>query len=90
MQGRETTINIPPQKKAKQKSKAYAPRQSLLGMLGWALGTGAGMLYLAAVLCLCAWPCLHFIVQLAHHTSMVSVAAQLSSPYESNAPRASF
>lgn len=65
----------PPKKRAKQKSSADAPRQSLLGTLGWALGTGAGMIYLAAILCLCAWPCVHFIVQLAHHTSMVSVTA---------------
>ena len=74
VQGRETVINMPaaPRQKPKQKSAAGAPRQSLLGDLGWALGTGVGMIYLAAILCLCAWPCVHFIVQLAQHTNMVS------------------
>lgn len=62
----------PPKRKAKQKGAADKPRQSLLGSLGWALGTGIGMLYLAAVLCLCAWPCVHFLVELAQHTNLVS------------------
>ncbi len=75
MQGRETVINMPPapRQKPKQKSAAGAPRQSLLGDLGWVLGTGAGNIYLAAILCLCAWPRVHFIVQLAQHTKMVSL-----------------
>ena len=75
VQGREAVINMPPapRQKPKQKSAAGAPRQSLLGDLGWALGTGVGMIYLATILCLCAWPCVHFIVQLAQHTNMVSL-----------------
>lgn len=79
LQGRETVINMPPapRQKPKQKSAAGAPRQTLLGSMGWALGTGVGMIYLAAILCLCAWPCVHFIVQLAQHTNMVSLALYL-------------
>ena len=70
-----------PRQKPKQKSAAGAPRQSLLGSMGWALGTGVGMIYLAAVLCLCAWPCVHFIVQLAQHTNMVSLTLSLLLPF---------
>ena len=75
LQGRETVINMPPaaRQKPKQKSAAGTPRQSLLGSMGWALGTGVGMIYLATILCLCAWPCVHFIVQLAQHTNIVSL-----------------
>lgn len=62
----------PPKEKKRSRSTEGAPRQSLLGALGWALATGVGMIYLAAVLCLCAWPCVHFIVEFAQHTSMVS------------------
>ena len=75
-QGKDTVLEMPllPKKaRGRQERSAGAPRQSLLGSLGWALATGVGMIYLAAVLCLCAWPCVHFIVQFAQHFNMVSV-----------------
>ena len=63
---------LPKKARGRQERSSDAPRQSLMGSLGWALATGVCMLYLAAVLCLCAWPCVHFIVQFAQHFSMVS------------------
>ena len=76
-QGNDTVLEMPllPKKaRGRQECSAGAPRQSLLGSLGWALASGVGMLYLAAVLCLCAWPCVHFIVQFAQHFNMVSLS----------------
>ena len=74
LQGKDTILNIPllGKRKRRQEGTAAPPRQNLLGSTFWALGTGAGMLYLAAILCLCAWPCVHFIVEFAQHSSMVS------------------
>ena len=64
---------LPKKARGRQERSADAPRQGLLGSLGWALATGVGMIYLAAVLSLCAWPCVHFIVQFAQHFNMVSL-----------------
>jgi hypothetical protein len=78
LQAKETVIDMPSSKAApkaaKQRQQVDARRQSLLGSLSWALLTGAGMLYIAAVLCLCAWPVVHFIVQFGLHASLVSAA----------------
>ena len=75
MQGKDTILNIPllGKRKRRQEGTAAPPRQTLLGSTFWALGTGAGMLYMAAILCLCAWPCVHFIVEFAQHSSIVSI-----------------
>ena len=75
LQGKDTILNILllGKRKRRQEGAAAPPRQTLLGSTVWALGTGAGMLYLAAILCLCAWPCVHFIVEIAQHSSMVSI-----------------
>ena len=76
LQGKDTILNIPllGKRKRRQEGAAAPPRQTLLGSMFWALGTGVGMLYLAAILCLCAWPCIHFIVEFSQHSSMVSTA----------------
>ena len=79
LQGKDTILNIPLLGKSKRRQGGTdaRPRQTLLGSTFWALGTGVGMLYLAAVLCLCAWPGVHFIVEFAQHSSMVSITGSL-------------
>ncbi|CAL8464659.1 g4194 [Coccomyxa elongata] len=70
-QPKETVIQMPPAPKpAKQKQPKVGPKQSVLGSMWWSLATGAGMIYLAAVLCLCAWPVIHFIVAFGFHANL--------------------
>ncbi len=72
-QPKETVIQMPPAPKpAKQKQAKVGPKQSALGSMWWSLATGAGMIYLAAVLCLCAWPVIHFIIAFGFHANLVS------------------
>ena len=78
-QPKDTIIHMPPAPKpVKQKQQPkVGPRQSVWGAIWWSLATGAGMVYLAAVLCLCAWPIIHFIVKFGFHASLVC-----SPPYD--------
>ena len=72
-QPKDTIIHMPPAPKSvKQKQQPkVGPRQTVWGAIWWSLATGFGMVYLAAVLCLCAWPIIHFIVKLGFHASLV-------------------
>ncbi|KAK9904717.1 hypothetical protein WJX75_001194 [Coccomyxa subellipsoidea] len=74
-QPKDTIIHMPPAPKpVKQKQQPkMGPRQSVWGAIWWSLATGAGMVYLAAVLCLCAWPIIHFIVKFGFHASLWAV-----------------
>ena len=72
-QPKETVIHMPaaPQPPKQKQEAKVGPTQSIWGAIWWSLATGAGMVYLAAVLCLCAWPIVHFIVKLGFHASLV-------------------
>ena len=50
---------------------APGPPRPLAPALLWAAATLAGLLYMLAVLCLCAYAPLHCVVLLAQHTSPV-------------------
>jgi hypothetical protein len=61
---KETLVSIP---SATRDSVAQdkGPARSLWKTLQWLLLSSIGILYIAAVLCLAAWPVVHFIVQMA-------------------------
>jgi len=55
--------------------------QSLGSTVFWAVATLAGILYIFAVLCLCAYAPLHFTVLLAQRTSMVRSSETNPKPF---------
>lgn len=79
LQAKDTVIDIPVSKTAaakaarKQSTQVDPRRQSLASAAAWTILTSMGMIYIAAVICLCAWPVVHFIVQFAFHVSLVGV-----------------
>lgn len=68
-------IDIPAEARARAEAldarPAPGPRQPLGPWLFWAAATAGGMLYMLAVLCLCAYAPTHFLVLLAQRVGMV-------------------
>lgn len=81
-QAKDTIINIPPPPPKAPKRQGQAAdnggRQSLGAAVWWGALTGVGLIWLAAVLLLCAWPIVHFIAEAGLHTSMVRAAAGMA------------
>ena len=72
---KDAVIDIPAEARARSDAPdvrpAPGPPQPLAPALFWAAATLAGLLYMLAVLCLCAYAPLHYLVLLTQHTSLV-------------------
>ena len=72
---KDAVIDIPAEARARSDAvdvrPAPGPQRPLAPALFWAAATLAGLLYMLAVLCLCAYAPVHYVVLLAQRTSLV-------------------